>query len=449
MKKHLNFLLGFVLSLIMIFSLIPVTGPSEVYAAKEMPYSHGYIVFKYGTSDYAFVIDKDGKYKAKPPKGVSYNESTNTMTWNNVSLPYWDVEIQGMGDLTIELKGNNKVRKIMCWYGSGSQKITLTFSGNGKLTMNSKYNGNQVYGNIYVGGTNAKLTIGKDVAMDIKGTSDNPPLKILKREATGAGNPGSYLSISGAHSKGALKWNGGIYEQYEWNKTTFTKTGGSSSSSGGSGSSTTVSKPAQIKNPKASSTVKKATLTWTKLTKNCTGYQAQLSYDKNFKSVKTKKLTSKSKNKATFSSLKAGKTVYLRVRAYNTKDKTTKYGAWSKTVSVKVKSDSSGSSPYSATATKDSGSVSGLKVTSPKKNKLSLSWTKVTKNCEGYIAQYSYEKNFSSWTQARTYGKDNNKAVFTYVNSDKYVYCRVCTYTYKDNQEVYGDWSSTVKVKVR
>jgi hypothetical protein len=435
----------------MMLALVSGIFPSEVYAAKEMPYSHGYIVFKYGTSDYAFVVDRDGKYKAKPPKGVSYNESTNTMTWNNVSLPYWDVEIQGMGDLTIELKGDNKVRKIMCWYGSGSQKITLTFSGNGKLTMNSKYQGNQVYGNIYVGGTNAKLTIGRDVAMDIKGTADNPPFKILKREATGPGNAGSYLSISGSHSSGALKWNGGIYEQYEWNKTTFTKTGsGSSSPPSGSGSSkTTVSEPAQVKNPKASLSGKNVTLSWKGLSKNCTGYQAQLSYNKNFKNAKVKKLSGKSKNKATWNSLTAGKTVYLRVRGYNTSNKTTKYGSFSKTVSVKVKSDSSGDSAYTSTSTKDTGSVKGLKAASPEKNKVTLTWTKVSQNCNGYLAQLSYSKDFSSVVQVINYDKNNNKALWTYINSNKYVYIRVRTITSNGTPENYGDWSSTVKIRVR
>ncbi len=433
MKKQFRHLLGLVLSLFMILSLIPVTGPSRVYAAKQKPYSHAYIEFRYG-SNYAFVIDRDGKYKEKPPKGVSYNESTNTMTWNNVSLPYWDVEIQGMGDLTIELKGNNKVRKIMCWYGSGSQKVSLTFSGKGKLTMNSKYNGSQVYGNIYVGGTNAKLTIGKNVAMDIKGTTDSPPLKILKREATGPGNPGSYLSISGAHSSGSLKWNGGIYEQYEWNKAHFTK--GKQSSS----SSMAPAVPSQIKNPKGSSSNKKATFTWTKLTKNCTGYQVQLSYSKKFTSPTKKTVKGKTNAKTTFSKLKAGKYVYFRVRAYNTKNQKTKYGSWSKTVKLKVKSASS------ANTSKNS---SGVTATSSKKGYAVFKWPKATKTISAYETQLSYEKSFNNTSQKIVFYPNSPTTSWDNLTSGKTVYFRVRTYYMNGGTTTYSAWSKVISIKVK
>jgi hypothetical protein len=115
-------------------------------------------------------------------------------------------------------------------------------------------------------------------------------------------------------------------------------------------------------------------------------------------------------------------------------------------VSVKIKSDSSGSSSSSSTVSANDGS--GLKVTSPEKNKITLTWTKVSK-CDGYEDQFSYAKDFSSLTNAISYGKDNNKAVFTQINSNKYVYCRVRTFTYNGTQTEYGSWSKTVKIKVK
>ena len=445
MKKLFKQGLGLVLAVVMVLGLIPGTTNLKAYATKEMPLSNGYIYFQSVVSkmDFDFVYDAEGKHVPSKMKGISYDKSTNTLTLNNVSKALYELKIQGMGDLTINLKGNNKLKDLDCGYTSVSARVTVTFAGNGKLTMNSKYQGEQVHGFILVCGPDAKLTIGKNVSMDINGTSSNPPLQIYRRLET-KGAQSKYLSISGSHSSGSLKWNSS-YQQYEWNKTTFTKTGGGSSS-GGSSSSKTAVKPAQVKNPKASSASKKVTLTWTKLSKNCTGYQAQLSTNKNFKNAKTKKLTSKNKNKATWSSLKAGKTVYLRVRAYNTKNKKTKYGSWSKTVKIKVKS---GSSKKSGTSKSSVPNVTGIKATSPQSGYADFTWTKLTKNCAGYQAQLSYDSKFAT-TYDYNLPSPNYYNVYWYgLTSGKYVYFRIRAYDTKNGKKVYGAWSSAKKVKVK
>ena len=58
------------------------------------------------------------------------------------------------------------------------------------------------------------------------------------------------------------------------------------------------------------------------------GYQVQVSTDKNFKKgVKSKNV---SKPSYTFTKLKAGKKYYVRLRSYKKSGKETLYGAWSK-----------------------------------------------------------------------------------------------------------------------
>ena len=80
---------------------------------------------------------------------------------------------------------------------------------------------------------------------------------------------------------------------------------------------------------------KKLTVKWAK-DKMASGYQVQISMDKNFKkNVKSKNL---SKTSYTFIKLNTGKKYYVRVRSYKKSGKEMLYGAWSKVkLSSKVK----------------------------------------------------------------------------------------------------------------
>ena len=75
----------------------------------------------------------------------------------------------------------------------------------------------------------------------------------------------------------------------------------------------------------------------TKKTAQVTGYEVQYATNKNFKSAKTKTLTSYKKNTLTLSSLKAKTTYYVRVRTYKVVNGKKVYSAWSAVKSVKTK----------------------------------------------------------------------------------------------------------------
>lgn len=80
---------------------------------------------------------------------------------------------------------------------------------------------------------------------------------------------------------------------------------------------------------------KKLTVKWAK-DKMASGYQVQISTDKNFrKNVKSKNLSTTS---YTFTKLKTGKKYYVRIRSYKKSGKETLYSAWSKAkLSSKIK----------------------------------------------------------------------------------------------------------------
>ncbi len=75
----------------------------------------------------------------------------------------------------------------------------------------------------------------------------------------------------------------------------------------------------------------------TKKTTEVTGYEIQYSTSKNFKSAKSKTLTSYSKTSLTLSGLSAKKTYYVRVRTYKTVGGKKYYSGWSTIKSKKTK----------------------------------------------------------------------------------------------------------------
>lgn len=66
------------------------------------------------------------------------------------------------------------------------------------------------------------------------------------------------------------------------------------------------------------------------------GYQLSYSTSKKFKKAKTKVLKAASSS-VTIKKLKSKKTYYVRLRAFNKSGSKKVYGAWSKTVKIKVK----------------------------------------------------------------------------------------------------------------
>ncbi|MCD7715202.1 MAG: fibronectin type III domain-containing protein, partial [Lachnospiraceae bacterium] len=84
---------------------------------------------------------------------------------------------------------------------------------------------------------------------------------------------------------------------------------------------------------------KKLAVKWKKKS-NVSGYQIQYSTKSSFASgsaTKTKKVSGASKKSCTLSSLKKGKTYYVRIRTYKTVNGKTYYSAWSAKKKVKIK----------------------------------------------------------------------------------------------------------------
>ena len=96
-------------------------------------------------------------------------------------------------------------------------------------------------------------------------------------------------------------------------------------------------------NPKGTSlkTVKKAKkafkVTWKKQATQTTGYQIQYATAKNFKSSKTKTVTSNKKVSLTVKKLKSKKKYYMRIRTYKKVSGVTYYSSWSGAKTVKTK----------------------------------------------------------------------------------------------------------------
>lgn len=82
---------------------------------------------------------------------------------------------------------------------------------------------------------------------------------------------------------------------------------------------------------------KKLTVTITKKSTQVTGYQIQYATNKNFKSAKTKTLTSYKKTSLALTGLSAKKTYYVRVRTYKTVNGVKYYSGWSAVKSKKTK----------------------------------------------------------------------------------------------------------------
>ena len=439
MKSKPKKILGLLLALSMIFSLIPGMAPLKAQA-RELAHGDGNIYMSSSSSYTNRIVDMTGKYPSNPPKGVSYNKSTNTLTLKNANYPDYRLKVLSMGDLNIELKGTNKLLSIDA-SGHKGESVSLTFTGNGKILMNSSNQYGQRNCYIMVIGGNAKLTFGKNVSADIKAASGSTPITIGKDDTYSSGSAASYLKISGSHSSGSLKWKPAPYYWYEWNKQQFTKSAGSSS--GSSTKKTAPAKPSQVKNVKGKSANKKATFTWKKLTKNCTGYQVQLSYNSKFKSPVKKTIKGKTSTKTTFSKLKAGKYVYFRIRAYNTKNKKTKYGKWSKTVKVTVKKGSSSKKK----STTSSSEIKNFKATSPSARTVKLTWTPVGNSCSGY--QFNIVSDAGVSFNIISEDKNRSSAVHDSLISGRYYTFKMRARYTKNGKTTYGAWTKAIKVKVK
>lgn len=214
--------------------------------------------------------------------------------------------------------------------GAGSTKITVTAAGNDTYNSASST-------------VTIKITLSTGKISSLKNTSKGITVKWSK--VTGAkgyyvyrkkSSAKSYTKIktitSGStvsYTDTAVKSKNGTTYQYKVIPYSGNVTGS------GTASKTVRLTAVSLSSVKNSSS-KKITVKWKKTTK-VTGYQIQYSTSKTFSSGnKTKKVLGASKTSVTISSLKKGKTYYVRIRTYKTVNGKTYYSAWSSKKAVKV-----------------------------------------------------------------------------------------------------------------
>ena len=92
-------------------------------------------------------------------EGVSYDETTSTLTLNNAVIDTVCEEtdfrdgIYVSGDINIVLKGDNIIRGEGIDYGIDADPGSITITGDGTLIVEGEYNGIYADGNITIGGT--------------------------------------------------------------------------------------------------------------------------------------------------------------------------------------------------------------------------------------------------------------------------------------------------------
>ena len=128
-----------------------------------------------------------------------------------------------------------------------------------------------------------------------------------------------------------------------------------------------------------------------------TGYQIQTKTSSSGSWTTAKKSTS---GTATLTGLSAGKTYYIRIRAYAKDSSSTAYGTWSSTVTLKTSSSGSYTWTVSSSKPVKKCSVCGTKVLTLKFTDISSSTYKGYYN---YIAYTSYFNSFIKGTSSTTY----------------------------------------------
>ncbi|MBP5303370.1 MAG: hypothetical protein J6Z00_00530 [Clostridia bacterium] len=123
-------------SLAMMISMMSIVSLSASAASTKGPSGSGddYVYYYDGESTSGTLYNGYGGNNT-PLSNVSYNKSTNTLTFNNANYPNIAWEINEMGtDFSINLIGKNSFKKIVIWgFGYGG---SLRIKGTGSLELN-------------------------------------------------------------------------------------------------------------------------------------------------------------------------------------------------------------------------------------------------------------------------------------------------------------------------
>lgn len=179
-------------------------------------------------------------------------------------------------------------------------------------------------------------------------------------------------------------------------------------------------------------------VSWNKAGGNLTGYEVKWGKDKDFKStIATTKIGKSSTTSYTGKNFTKGKTYYIKARTYVTLNGKKYYGAWSSTVSVKC-----------GEIAKKPVKVNNVKLTAQSKQKIKVTWSKVT--CNGYEIGWAKDKAFKKKIST-TKIKKGGTTSYTGKNftKGKTYYVRVRAYKTVGGKTYYGSWSSVKSVKAK
>lgn len=388
---------------------------------------------------------------------VKFSPETNTLTLNNFTFEGKGLKINNddcyggivwddnKNELTIELKGNNKIIETEAanhsdadTYGinsSGSLKFTGSgtldveccdadsFSAAivswGTLTIPATFTGaiNAVSGKNEASSSNIGI-YGSD-GVDISGgtvTAVSYPAASSGDESAavfswGTVSLGANVTATASvnfDGSGAVDFNKDDYAKYKWFKS--------------------VEIPNTPQTPSAPSTPAKAVTPTAKL--------SATSYTYNGK-VKTPSVT-----------VKAGKTTLKRGTDYTVSYSKGRMAIGTYKVIITYKGKYSGKKVLTFKINPKGTTLS--KVTTPKKARLKATWKKQTKQTTGYQIQYSTDKNFKKGNKTVTIKKNKTTSItIKKLKSKKKYYVRIRTYKTVGKTKYYSAWSKSKNVKVK
>ncbi len=304
-------------------SCYPVYTLSSSYASKG--YIYGILVTGSNLTIYLATAPSSGvgTYKVlnvnQVEKDLSYADislSKTSYTYNgsakkpSVAVKFGTKTLTKNQDYTVSYSNNTD---------AGTAKVTVTGKGNYTGNQKVSYKISKAAQSLTAKAKSAKITKGKTTTISAKGKGTITYSSGNKKIAT-VNSKGKVTAKSPGKVNITVKAKGNDNYKSASKKVAIT----------------VKPKAASLKSVKSASS-RQMTVKWKK-SSGITGYQIQYSTSKTFKSGNKKKtVKGASKTSQKISSLKRGKTYYVRIRTYKTVSGTKFYSSWSEAKKVKVK----------------------------------------------------------------------------------------------------------------
>lgn len=262
----------------------------------------------------------------------TYRTDTNEKIDETFTIAKVSVDKSGLQALVDE--GNNNIVPAKDTYTAESYSVFEQAMRGAQVVLNdSKAISSEVEAAI-LALTNAKASlVKKETTQQISDISAATVKKIGNKTYTGkAIKPSVTVSLNGTALKKETDYSVRYSDNKYTGKATVTITGKGNYTGTKKVTFNIVPKKVTLKSVKAGS--KTAKVIFAKAAGKVTGYEIKYATDSKYKKAKTK---STAKTTEVLKSLKSGKTYYVKVRAYKKVSGGKVYGAYSKTVKVKVK----------------------------------------------------------------------------------------------------------------